>query len=264
MRVAANEHLPLALSSSTDPSLTPPGWDALSFVENLHNASLGDLDMVDFSDSATLQRFRADPSTCPNRSPQKKLYQELVEIFHAPGSQAEIHSTLTRRINRLFAPYEINYNLVNIDSCIHSLNLVSAPSRVKIVKTWLNGWATTYRIKGDFRRSCLLGCTGEPDSLAHYLMCPRIYACVQFVLPDTHEDPLIRIGLRSPSRESLLCTACMFHAYHALKAKINSVFDACIPDYTDYTHYWIFYAQSFSAEAGEHGLTSTLFDPDSF
>ena len=55
----------------------------------------------------------------------------------------------------------------------------------------------------------------------------------------------------------------MFYAYHALKAKINSEFDACIPD-IDKTPFWIYFAQSFSAEAGELGLSTTLFDPASF
>jgi hypothetical protein len=32
----------------------------------------------------------------------------------------------------------------------------------------------------------------------------------------------------------------------------------------DMTPYWIFFAQSFSAEAGERALSSTLFDPASF
>jgi len=56
----------------------------------------------------------------------------------------------------------------------------------------------------------------------------------------------------------------MFHAYHALKAKINIEFEACIPNDIDYNPFWIYFAQSFSAEAGELGLSTTLFDPASF
>ena len=158
---------------------------------------------------------------------QKKIYQELVEVLHAPSDSFAVHSMLARRITKLFAPYEIHHNSVNLDRCIISLNLISGPSRVRVVKTWLNGWATTDRIKGDFRRSCLLGCPGEADSLAHYLMCPRVFASVKFVVNTAHEDPLIRVGLRSgrgdpasrvspQNREALLITSCMFHAYHAL------------------------------------------------
>ena len=153
---------------------------------------------------------------------------------------------------------------VNLDTCIKSLDLISIPDKAKVIKTWLNGWATTYRIKGDFKRDCLLGCHGEPDSLAHYLMCPRIYACSRHVVPSTSDDPLIRCGLANPSKVSLSVAACTFSAYHALKARINNEFDACIPQYIDMTPYWIFFAQSFSAEAGDRGLTSTLFDPASF
>ena len=130
-------------------------------------------------------------------SPQKKIYQELVEVLHSPSASFAVHSTLARRVTKLLAPYEIHHNSVNLDLCIKSLNLISGPSRVRVVKTWLNGWATTDRIKGDFRRSCLLGCPGEADSLAHYLMCPRVFASVKFVVNTAHEDPLIRVGLRS-------------------------------------------------------------------
>ena len=131
-------------------------------------------------------------------------------------------------------------------------------------QTWLNGWATTYRIKGDFFHGCLLGCIDKPDSLAHYLMCPRICASVRYVVPSTSDDPLIRCGLCEPSKEIFLTTACTFHAYHALEAIINNEFDACIPNHIDMTPYWIFFAQSFSAEAVERALSRTLFDPSSF
>ena len=165
----------------------------------------------------------------------------------------------------MFTPFEIDFvNVIKLDCCISSLNLVSVSDRAKVVKTWLNGWATTYRIKGDFFHSCLLGCPGEPDSLKHYIMCPRIFACMRFIVPSSSNDPLIRCGLCNPSRESLSATACVFFAYHALKARINSEFSTCIPNTVDMTPYVIYFAQSFSAVAGERALTSTLFDPASF
>ena len=108
-----------------------------------------------------------------------------------------------------------------MESCIPALDLISIPDKTKVIKTWLNGWATTYRIKGDFKRDCLLGCLGEPDSLAHYLMCPRIYACLLHVVPSTSDDPLTRCGVANPSKVSLLVVACAFSAYHALKAQVR-------------------------------------------
>ena len=193
--------------------------------------------------------------------PQKALYKELLEILHSPCSWASLEITLMRRITNVFVPYDIDFLYsVKLDSCISSLKLISVPDRAKVIKTWLNGWATTYRIKGDFFHNCLLGCPSEPDSLAHYLMCPRIFACMQFVVPSTSGDPLTRCGLCNPSKVSFLSTACMFFAYHALKARINSQFDSCIPHFVDMNPYWIYFAQSFSAVAGERSLSSTLFD----
>ena len=154
-----------------------------------------------------------------------------MEILHSPSNLASLELTLMRRIINLFVPYDIDFShSVKLNFCISSLKLISVPDRAKVIKTWLNGWATTYRIKGDFFHNCLLGCPSEPDSLARYLVCPRIYACMRFVVPGTNPDPLTRCGLCNPSKANLLSTACMFYAYHALKAKMNSEFDACIPD----------------------------------
>ena len=154
--------------------------------------------------------------------------------------------------------------VVNLNACIDSLNLISVGDRAMVIKTWLNGWATTNRIKGEFARDCLLGCCGEPDSLNHYLRCPRMYACQLHVIPRTSEDPLIRCGLACPDRINLAATACTFSAYHALKGRINHEFEGCIPPHTDMTSYWIFFAQSFATAAGECSLTRTLFNPSSF
>ena len=41
----------------------------------------------------------------------------------------------------------------------------------KAVKTWLNGWVTSYRMHEEVLHNCLLGCIDAPDSLQHYLQC---------------------------------------------------------------------------------------------
>ena len=265
LRAAADEHLPLARSSSSVPCLSPPGWDSPSFAETLWHAAHGKFQDLDVSCSPIFLGLQSGDAGYLGIHPQTQLYKVLLDILHEPSTRMSFDITLKHRITNSFAVFEMDFgNSVNLDSCISALDLISIPDKTKVIKTWLNGWATTYRIKGDFKRDCLLGCPGEPDSLAHYVMCPRIYACLLHVLPSTSDDPLARCGVANPSRMSLLAVACTFSAYHALKARINSEFDACIPQYVDMTPYWIFFAQSFSAEAGERALTRTLFDPSSF
>ena len=165
----------------------------------------------------------------------------------------------------MFTPYQVDFiSRVNLNLCIISLNSIPVSAQVKVVKTWVNGWATTHRIKGNFFRTCMLGCTDAPDSLAHYLMCPIIYAVCLHVLPNTCEDPLVRCGLCEPSHECLLSVACIFFAYHALKSRVNSEFDECIPENFDYKPYVIHFAQAFCTEAGGLGLYHGLFDHDRF
>ena len=264
LHAAAAEHLPVALSLNPDPELDlpPPGWDDVSFAEHLARAAIGDFRDVSICGSSTIVRY-SGPTLFV--SPQKKLYAEIFSVLHSPDDFSNILATLSRRISKLFAPFEIDFTLiVNLEHCIKSLNLVQVPVRVKVIKTWLNAWATTNRIKGDFSRDCLLGCANAPDSLAHYLNCPRVFACSHFVVPSSSDDPLIRCGLCMPTRVSLLITACTFSAYHALKAKINSKFDARLPEDVDMIPYWVFFAQSFAAEAVAFGLSRQHFDPHSF
>ena len=150
----------------------------------------------------------------------------------------------------MFAPYEIDFDSrIVLAECIQVLQHLSVSDRAKVVKTWLHGWVTTYRIKQGFLHNCLLGCAGEPDSLPHYLLCPRIFAAIRFVFPEADADPLVRCGLCRPTKQNLQMCACVFSAYHALKNQVQSEFDACMPVDLDFYPYWRFFAQSLAAEA---------------
>ena len=156
------------------------------------------------------------------------------------------------------------HSRTGLAECIHALQHVGVSDRAKVVKTWLHGRVTTYRIKQGFLHNCLLGCAGEADSLSHYLQCPRIFAAICFVFPEANADPLVRCGLRSPTKRNLQMCACVFSAYHALKNRVRSEFDTCLPDDLDFYPYWRLFAQSLAAEAVERRLTSSLFSSASF
>ena len=54
-------------------------------------------------------------------------------------------------------------------------------------------------------------------------MCPNLHYIVKQLRPDTHSNPLIRIGLHTPCRESLLSVACTVSAYHAARCDSKEV-----------------------------------------
>ena len=163
----------------------------------------------------------------------------------------------------MFDPYEIDFDSkVILSNCFEVLQQISVPDRAKVIKMWLHGWATSHRIKGDYLHNCLLGCTDGVDSLGHYLLCPRVFGAASFLLPGTSADPLVRCGLCSTSVQSLHLVACTFSAYHATKHSFLKDFESHASVPTD--KYWIYFAQSLSAEAAERRLTNTLFDPSMF
>merc|ERR1712129_481930 len=133
-----------------------------------------------------------------------------------------------------------------------------------VIKTLLNGWITSHRMSEPVLHSCSLCCENQPDRLAHYVVCPRIFAASLFSIPSTSANPLERIGIQHTSKASLMTYGCIFSGYHGPKAHIRTLG----PDVDmDYSANWRVFAQHVNAEAVECGLCATLFSPlyfDSF
>ena len=98
----------------------------------------------------------------------------------------------------------------------------------------------------DILHNCLLGCPDCPDSLAHYVQCPHVFALHKFFINEASADPLARLGLIQTHT-------------HDLKAQIRSgKLQPCIATDAETFHpgpflrqAWSVYAQAFAAEAGE-------------
>ena len=165
----------------------------------------------------------------------------------------------------MFDPFEIDFtNKVDLSACFEALLSIGVPDRTKVIKTWLHGWATSSRIKGEFLFNCLLGCADATDSLSHYLQCPRIFGAFSFLWPETSSDPLIRCGLCSPCKQSLAKVACMFSAYHSIKSEFVRDFEFNASTQIQTDKFWVLFAQSLSAEAVDRALCRTLFDRAQF
>jgi hypothetical protein len=205
-----------------------------------------------------MQKYRS-PETC--KYLQKKYYSIFLDSIHDPESRIQLDISLMRRVINMFDPFEIDFsNKVDISACFEALLAIGVADRTKVIKTWLHGWATSHRIKGDSLFNCLLGCGGAKDSLSHYLQCPRIFGAFSFLWPETSSDPLVRCGLCEPSKESLSKVACMFAAYHSIKSEFRREFEANASIQYQTDKFWVLFAQSLAAEAVARALTSTLFD----
>ena len=152
-------------------------------------------------------------------------------------------------------------NHIDLTASLKLFAEVGVACRAEVMKTWLNGWITTHRMSEPVLRSCLLGCRNQPDKVAHYVMCPRIFAATVYNIPATSADPLERIGILHTTKESLMTCACIFSGHHGLKAHIRTLG----PDADmDYPANWCLFAQHVNAEAVECGLCNTLFSPSQF
>jgi len=157
MRLAAEEHLPLRRALSSTPFLFPDCWDSPSFAENLWWASQGNFDnpVLVPAGHEIMQKYRS-PETC--KYLQKKYYSIFLDSIHDPESRIQLDISLMRRVINMFDPFEIDFsNKVDISACFEALLAIGVADRTKVIKTWLHGWATSHRIKGDSLFNCLFG-----------------------------------------------------------------------------------------------------------
>ena len=264
IRQAAETLLPVQRVFGTCPLFYPVGWDAPSYTENLWHASKGSCGNPTI-DEAGKQIIQKHVGVDLAQVRQRKYYHHILEYLYQPGNCNQLDICLMRRIINLFAPHDVNFsNHINLHDCMSVLKELSESDRLKVIKTWLNGWATSRRIKGDFLYNCILGCEESPDCLSHYLQCSRVYGACIYLWPDTPDDPLIRCGLCAPTKDRLTKVACVFSAYHATKHKFIQGFVARGHTQIQTDEYWITFAQSLSTEAVARALSCTLFDPCQF
>ena len=134
---------------------------------------------------------------------------------------------VARRINNMFPNCSFS-DRVDLDRAFKSLAQQSKSCAMMVLKTWLNGWATSTRYHEPVIHSCLWGCPGGlPDATAHYISCPRLWKSIQAAIKEiVPNDPLDRLALVNATDANLrnLCVA--YHAYHTFKLEyLDEVLD---------------------------------------
>jgi len=67
-------------------------------------------------------------------------------------------------------------SLVNVRAFSASL---PASVAQQLLRTWANGWTTSFRMHEIQLLNCFFGCFGQPDTQQHYLTCPCPLCCYQ-------------------------------------------------------------------------------------
>ena len=113
---------------------------------------------------------------------QKMAHAVIMQEVYRDSPSAHICTLMQRRLVLMFAPFEVDFDdNVNLNVACGMLSHLRPNDSLKIIKTWLNGWATSHRMHEDILLPCLLGCATGEDSLRHYVMCPHMFAFWRFV-----------------------------------------------------------------------------------
>ena len=272
MAAAAKEHLPAIREiKGLD---YPDFWDSPSFAHNLLEAFEGFQHQDKFraggNELREEMRARNDGAhpfpgheVFSNSNGLQKLAYNTLSKHLLPEDQ--LKDLCEERAVKLFAPYDIfDGDGANYEEAFSVLKKVGGGIAMKVIKTWLNGWATSHRMHEDNVLCCLLGCgDGSLDSLTHYIHCPHMLAFQKFLFENISADPLIRFGIKHAEVTTLMILSCLFSAYHALKGdiragKINMHASGWIKNA------WSVYADAIKAEAGELRLDSRAFPHPKF
>ena len=264
LETAAASCLPVGPWSSDQ--LSVECWDSPPIAWNLREASAGFPASAKWSEGASLAISVINKSKSDRIKMQKICYDNLVQARFSDN----IHDTICRRINDLFNPYTVDCSsLVSLETAWAVLKGCSMSVVIRVLKCWVNGWATSYRYHEAKLLPCMFGCSDCKDNLNHYLICPHLFALTRFLTDGVSENPLTRWGLLYPSEINFAVIACVFSGYHAIRNDLrsNPAFIAhklrILPNPIIRTN-WSVFAQSFKVEARELGVTYRQFSLPSF
>ena len=160
MTAACEEHLPVIRSIKG--LHYPEFWDSPSFAHNLFWAFEG------FSHQKKIQKaggllvkkltekndgIRPTPGGEFFRSSkgvQKLAYSVIMEEVFPDSDSDQVDILCMSRCEKLFAPYDIHCNDgANFPDALSQLENTRGHVAIKVLKTWLNGWATSHRMHED-------------------------------------------------------------------------------------------------------------------
>ena len=169
MKIAAEEHLGVNFVAAG--VFYPNYWDSPPFAQNLKQAFEGFKSQGKFASAGSkiLEKIRAaNGGIMPipgsefftrTRSLQKMVKEIIMNEVFPSGGKDQLCAACVERWSKLFLPYDIQADeALDINSIFETLRRLGGPASLKVIKTWLNGWATSTRMHEDKDLGCLLGC----------------------------------------------------------------------------------------------------------
>ena len=269
---AAREFLPV--QQFTEGVRSPPCWDSPPIALNLRDAYCGFLGDSRWKQGAeqVIQKLAADNlGVCPvpgdvtvcSKPLQKMIYSRFMDTFF----RVDFKDILSKRLRNIFSPYDIGIGgRIDLDECIKIVSSFKTADSIKIIKTWANGWTTSYRMHENPRLPCLFGCAGCKDDQTHYVQCPNLFALNKFFNAGESSDPLVRLGLVETNVHQLMRMCCTFSAYHAIHHQARMHVINSNLDFTNchFRHFRSVFAEAFEAEARKCSLTRRRFSLQQF
>ncbi len=214
---SAQESLPCALWGSG--IFHGNFWDSPPIAMSLSHAFAGFPGDLPWDSGA-----RGAISNLPSQSGSKKdrvqhvCYKHLLEHAYPDNT----HNIISRRIHKLFEPFSLDTFDIDFSRLSQILKTLRKHDAIRVLKTWVNSWHTSDRYHESTRLPCVFGCTGALDKLSHYVMCPFLFGLIKQFSPLASPCPVERLGLINTTRENLLCMACTFGGYHAVRRFVAS------------------------------------------
>ena len=223
---AVHLHESLAISAHYNP--IPDGWDSDAYCSNLTKAVSGELANEYFPGTrnaiiAIREDFRKKKL---KQGLQKSIYKCLLssvpfaleKVFLARFSKIGIPPD----ISHLFSQDQIK-EFAKTFKCCSKAFIPSA--KMALIRTWSNGWFTSYRTQakttGGIKLPCIFGCDHEEDSLHHYLQCDPLWTIVVSSTCSQVDvlkwSPPQKACLVDPSPQSFALCMIAFQVYHAMR-----------------------------------------------
>ena len=259
LQEAANRYLPLEpLARDT---LSVPCWGSPPIAVNLREAACGLPNCPTWAQGLSDIISKMSESNLQKVPIQKLVYKELISNRFSNT----LNDTFSRRLTSLFLPYELDFQqAILLERCWGTLKKCRVADAVKVIKTWCNGWATSYRYHEGVLLPCLFGCADCKDELRHYFVCPHLFALWTFLADNVSSDPLVRWGLIRPDSDGFLSIVCVFSGYHAIRREFKRKSEFFINNQSILTGSqirvaWTVFAETFVVEAREVTLNCRRF-----
>ena len=188
-----------------------------AFCWCLHKAIRGEYPGLNLLSVHALLGVVADFRARPRRQGlQARIYKAIAEAAIDPW-----HGFVNRRLDTLGPQCRpFNFDQSRVEFCKNAKE-VGPGIMMTVIKAMSNSWVTSRRFHEETRLSCIFGCEGQEDTLAHYLSCEPFWTLLisscRLGMEWLSVPPSSRLGVNDPSRISFLLITVASRVYHAIR-----------------------------------------------